>query len=98
MMDATVITARASAVHEIDQLRSILNWIGFTSAPEHISITTNAFTMYDNLLSLKEKDITELSEAFSSRTTTNRKINFDVRRTKKMKWLVHWAQNFLRIS
>ena len=96
-MDANVITARAPTVLEINQLGSILNWIGFTTTTEHIVITTDVLTTYDDLLSLKQKDITEPSEAFSRRTTNNGKINLGVRRTKKLKWLVHWAQDFLRI-
>ena len=98
MMDANVIIGCAPTVPEIDQLSSILTWIGFTNAPERIAITTNAFTTYDDLLSLKEKDITGLSEAFSCHTTNNGKINFCVRRTMKLKWRVHWTQHFYWIS
>ena len=79
-------------------MSSILNWIGFTNAPESIEITIDAFAAYDDLLSLKEKDITELREAFSLRTTANGKVNFSVRYTKKLKCLVRWAQDFLRIA
>ena len=88
-MDTNIITARAPTVLEINQLSSILNWIGFTNTPECIAITTDAFTTYGDLLSLKEKDIIKLSEAFSRRTTANGKIKFAVRRTKKLKCLVH---------
>ena len=84
-MDKSILPARALPVPEIDQLSNILNWIRFTNTPERIAITIDVFTTYDDLFSLEEKDITELSEAFSRRTTTNRKIKFGVRRTKKLK-------------
>ena len=87
-MNITILPAQTLTVPEIYQLSNILTWIGFTSAPEYIAIITDAFTMYDGLLSLKEKDIAELNEVFS-RCTTNKKVNFGVRHTKKLKWLVH---------
>ena len=65
------VTAPAS---EIDQLLEILGWIGFSSEPDRRAICDDAFTTYEDLFSLREKDITELSEAFGRRTQTNGKF------------------------
>ena len=86
------------AVPEIDQIREILTWIGFTDENHRNAITDDAFTTFDDILSLKEKEITALSEAFARRLATNGKINFGIRRTKKLKYMMHWAQDFIRVS
>ena len=54
-----------------------------------MSIINNAFTDYADMITLKEKDITEMSESFGRRTVTNGRIEFSIRRTKKLKFLVH---------
>ena len=58
----------------------ILEWIGLPSEPDYCAICNDAITMYNDLLSLHQNDITKLSEAFSRRTQTNGKIHFDVRK------------------
>ena len=83
---------------EIDQLNEILNWIGFSTPTERIAIIDHAFTTCDEIISLKEKYISELAEAFGRRTTSNGRIIFGVSRTKMIKWLVDWAQDCLRVS
>ena len=54
--------------------------------------------MYADMQTLKEKDITDLSNSFGRRTEKNGKIDFGIRRTKKPKFMLHWAQDFARIS
>ena len=39
-----------------------------------------------------------MSTDFSGRTQVNGRINFGTRRTKKLKSLVHWVQDFYRVS
>ena len=53
---------------------------------------------YADMQTLKEKDITNLSDPFGRRTEKNGKIDFGIRRTKKPKFMLHWAQDFARIS
>ena len=60
-----------AAVPEIDQIREILEWIGFANNPDRTSIIQSAFKEYADIQSLNEKDITELSESFSRHTATN---------------------------
>ena len=45
-----------------------------------------------------EKGTSDLSTDFAQRTQDNRKMHFGVRRTKRMKSLLHWVQDFYRIS
>ena len=87
-----------AAVPEIDQIREILEWIGFANNPDRTSIIQSAFEEYTDIQSLNEKDITELSESFSRRTATNGRIDFGIRRTKRLKFMMHWVQDFYRVS
>ena len=83
---------------EIDQIGEILTWIGFTDPANRTSIIDDAFNTYADIRSLKEKDISELSESFSRRTQANGRIDFGIRRTKKMKFMLHWVHDFYRTS
>jgi len=85
-------------VPEIDQIGQILTWIGFTDATQRLSIIDDAFNCYMDMLALKEKEMFELSDSFSRRTATTGRIVFGIRRTKKLKSLLHWVQDFYRVS
>ena len=85
-------------VPEIDQIREILTWIGFQQAIERENIINDAFRSYDDIQALTVKDISDLNDTFGRRTATNGRINFGIRRTKKLKSMVHWSQDFKRIS
>ena len=86
------------AMVEIDQIRQILTWIGFSTAEDRQSIIDDAFESYDDLLQLKSTDITDISASFGRRTVLNRRIIFGSRKTKKLKSLVCWTKDFQRIS
>ena len=73
-------------------------WIGFTVDASRASIIDDAFNSYADIRSLKEKDISELSESFSRRTQANGRIDFGIWRTKKMKFMLHWVHDFYRTS
>ena len=45
-----------------------------------------------------DTDILDLSTDFSIKTQDNGKIHFGMRRTKRMKAILHWVQDFYRIS
>ena len=85
-------------VQEIDQIDQILEWIGFTDLAHRGRIIEDAFTTYADVQAMNEKDVTELSASFSRRTTTNGKIDFGIRRTKKLMQLLHWVQDAARTS
>jgi hypothetical protein len=87
-----------AAVPEIDQLREILDWIGFAQNADRSSINQGVFEEYTDIQSLNEKDITELSDSLSRRTATNGRVGFGIRRTKRLKFMMHWVQYFYRVS
>ena len=83
---------------ETDQLIQILEWIGFTDVNNRTTIVNESFQFFEDLYDLNEKDITTLSTNFSSRTIVYGRVNFGLRKAKKLKSLVHWVQDFRRIS
>ena len=82
---------------EQTEILQLLKWIGFSKETERDSIVDEAFATYDDLKQLNEKDIHTLSIGFSSRSGVE-KINFGLRRTKRLVSFVHWIQDFGRIS
>ena len=87
-----------AAVPEIDQIREILEWIGFANNPDRTSIIQSAFEEYTDIQSLNEKDITELSESFSRCTATNVRIDFRICRARRMKCMIYWVHDFYYVS
>ena len=88
----------AAVVSEIDQIRQMLTWIGFDNQGNQTSIIDDAFSTFADIQNLTEKDVTELSESFARRTSQNDRINFGIRRTKRIKHMMHWVQDFYRVS
>ena len=84
----------AAILTELNQIHDILTWIGFTTIAQWNVITNDVFPTFDDILSLKDKDIKELNEALVRRSATNGRIHFGIRRTKKLKSMLHWFQEF----
>ena len=83
---------------ETQELIQCMQWIGFNDADARTEIVNESFQFYEDLYDLCEKEIDTLSTSFSSRTVANGRINFGLRRTKKIKFLLHWVQDFRRVS
>ena len=88
----------ADVVPEIDQIRQMLTWIGFDNEGNQNSIINDAFSTFADIQDLSEKDVTELSESFARRTAQNDRIIFGICRTKRIKHMMHWVQDFYRVS
>ena len=76
----------------------MLTYCGFTSEGSRINISNDGFESFSDIMSLTEKDISELSKGFAERTAANGKVVFGLRRTNLLKATVHWIQDFRRIS
>ena len=83
---------------EENTIAQILFWIGFTVRNQRNNIITDSFGAYEDIKMLNEKDISSMSVDWASRTQQNGRIHFGIRRTKLLKALVHWVQDFYRIS
>jgi len=93
-----IIPQPAPEALDIQQIEQILEWIGFADGTQRNRIMNDAFATYDDILTMKDKDVTELSTSFSRRTSANERIDFGIRQTNKLKHLVHWVQDAARTS
>jgi len=85
-------------ISQSDTLRQILHWIGFRTDALKDALTEDAFESFGVLKVLTEKDITAMSSDFASKTQANGRFYFGTLRTKRLKVLTHWIQDFYRVS
>lgn len=85
-------------ISEIYSLRQILHWIGFVTDNQKDNLVNDAFGSYEDLKVLNEKDITTMNSGFSNRTANDGRMHFGTNRTKRIKALIHWVQDFYRVS
>ena len=78
-----------------EDIDSILGWIGFDEEGERESIMDEAFEDWEDLYSLRSGDISDLAKSFAKRDP-NERIVFGLKRTKRLKNLVLWVQDFYR--
>ena len=74
-----------------------LTWIGFDSEANRNTIMENIAEFAD-MADMTEKDLKGLSDGFSARTLVDGRFHFGLARLKRLKAMVHWVQDFARIS
>ena len=74
---------------------TFLQWAGFSTAFQRERIWADAFMIYEDIMMMKESDVTELAGSFQKRSA---KIILGQRRVKKLKALLHWVKEFRRTS
>jgi hypothetical protein len=84
-------------ITEDDSLEQILHWIGFVGAAQKNALIDDAFGSFDDLKVLTEKDVSTMATSFAGRPAASR-IFFGTRKTKSIKAIVHWVQDFYRVS
>ena len=85
-------------VSEEPEIENILEYYGFYKLAQQTITTADRFESYDDILTLGESDIVNLSKGSSDRTVATGKISFGLRRNNILKATIHWAQNIRRIS
>ena len=83
---------------EAADIDMILQYCGFDNPGERDAIAEDGFESFLDILSLSEKDVSNLAKGFAERTAGDGRINFGLRRTNRLKATIHWAQDFRRIS
>jgi hypothetical protein len=82
-----------------DPMNMALLWIGFENEGTRSRLRAEGLTTFEEMDSMKEKDIRELlAESYGRRTINDGRFIFGVRRTKHLIGLVHWVQDFGRVS
>ena len=87
-----------AGISERNSIRQIVHWIGFRGQQNINAIVDDAFSGFSDICVLTDKDITNMSSGFALCTQVGRKILFGTRRTKLLKVLIHWNEDFFRVS
>ena len=85
-------------ITEANSLRQILHWIGFRIEAQRTSLVEDCFGSFRDLKALTENDVASMASDYAGRTQNNGRMYFGTRRTKCIKALVHWINDFDRIS
>ena len=85
-------------ISEENTLSQILHWIGFWTDEQRNALMEDSFGTFDDLRVLTEKDITTMASDFGGRQAVRDRIHFGTRRTKSIKGLIHWVQDFYHVS
>lgn len=87
-----------AAALEAAAIDNMLLYVGFAVAANRVSIAADGLESFDAILSLTETDVSSLSKGFADRRMADGRITFGLRRTNLLKAVIHWAQDFRRIS
>ena len=79
-------------------LGQAVTWIGFMNPVQLIEVTGNLGDDLIDVANLTEKDISDLAEGFAKRSQADGRIIFGLQRTKRLKALIHWVQDFQRCN
>lgn len=85
-------------INETNSIAQILHWIGFRIVAQHELLMNDAFDSFNDIRVLSTKDITKMADSFGNRTVLNGRVIFGTKRTKRLTAVVHWTQDFYRIS
>lgn len=98
-----VVAPRIEEVIEVpppngDTMNLALTWIGFDNEATRNRIQVEGFGSFDDLKSMKEKDIRDLAESYGRRTAADGRFIFGIRRIRYLIGMVHWVQDFTRVG
>ena len=82
---------------EENQIKQVLHWCGFRSQAHKNALYGDSIQLYSDIKNMSERDITLIAKDYSSRSGISR-INFGLRRIKKLKAVIHWVKDHRRIS
>ena len=80
------------------QIKQSLHWIGFGTDSMKDKLYNDWTSSFSNLFTMNFDDIDTMAKDYVNWTLILGKLNFGIRRIKKLKALLHWAQNFCHIS
>ena len=85
------VNAAPLVLNEREEILQILHWIGFTIDDQKNNIYADSIGSYGDLYTLNNEDIDSMAKDYSGRAAANGKMNFGIRRIKKLKLVIHWA-------
>ena len=85
-------------ITEEDYIKKILWWIIFTTEEQRKSNNYDSINYFSDIIMFIEKDFSNLSTDFSRRTQAIGKIHFGMRRSRRIKAILHWVKYLYCIS
>ena len=86
-------------INEDNSIQKIIHWIGYTTTNQRTSVFNDSIGSWDDIQMFSEKDMNNMARDFAGRTPQgDGRINFGIKRTKKLIGLAHWVQDFYRVS
>ena len=82
---------------DIDEMEQTLTWIGFNTTASRDVLQTN-IEQFEDMLELTEKDISDIEYSYSKRTAADGRLIFGLQKTKRLDSMIHWVQDFARVS
>lgn len=90
-------TNAPDVIIEENQIKQILYWCGFVTPANQTAIYGDSIQEYADLMTMTESDITDVAKDYAGRAT-NARINFGLRKIKKLKAVTHWVKDHRRVS
>jgi hypothetical protein len=88
----------AEGITEENTMIQILWWIGFRLDAQTTLIYEDGVDGWESIRMLSKDDIDAMAKSFAGRTVQNGRIIFGTNRTKWLKAITHWVQDFYRVS
>ena len=82
---------------DINEMEQTLTWISFntTASRDALQIGIEEFK---DILELIERDVSDLEYSYLKRTATDDRLIFGLQKTKHLKLMINWVQDFARVS
>jgi hypothetical protein len=81
-----------------EAMDTVLQWIGFENDATRDRLRTEGISTFDDLKTMKEKDIRDLAESYGRHTAADGRFIFGLRRIRYLIGLIHWVQDFHRVG
>ena len=82
---------------DTEETEQTLTWICFNTISSRYVIQID-IDQFEDMLELTKKDISDLEYSYSSQTAKDGTLIFDLQNTKLLKLMIHWVQDFDRVS
>ena len=81
----------------IDEMEQTLTWIGFNKTASRDALQID-IEQFEDMLELTKKYVSDLEYSYLKRTAADGRLIFGLQKTKRLKLMIHWVQDFSRVS
>jgi hypothetical protein len=98
LLNDNTIVEQTDLLTEETSIDQILYWIGFDVEASRNNLRTQSLGTFSDMLSLNVKDVIAMGTDWAGRTVPNGKFHIGAIRLKYLQALIHWIQDFSRVS